>query len=174
MVDSLLGFTLPEDRPVIGMDLELMRTAMGFKVDEAKWVFGLNQVQWRRYTVDELMVPISNPTVALLLRLFSRRPDLIPFPPAADPEKLMEMASLNRRRLSLMLGKDASAANKWLNQGVELSGNVRRLAKLLENAIVEDPAWADEWIGEVDREAQRRGIPDLWHAGGWKKQQNQD
>lgn len=169
--NELIDLEIPNDRPVIGVDIELMRSATGFKVDELRWVLGLSLAQWLEYTKRHPNKPISNPTVALLLRLYTAKPHLIPLPPSADPVRIMKKADISQRRLSLMLGKQATSAGKWIKEGAELSGNVRRLAKHLED-IAEDPDALAQWESMVEQEASLRGVPDIWKQQGWKPGKN--
>jgi len=166
--DDLL-IVIPDDRPVIGMDLDMMRSTTGFKVDEICWIMGINARQWIQYTKHAPMDPIPNPTVALLLRLYARKPHLIPTPPSIDPKRLLEESGLSRGDLSLMLGKHSTIASKWCKQGVHLSGNVRRLATHMLEAIKEEgEAWQEDWREMVETEAKLREIDDIWEAKSWK------
>lgn len=172
---------IPLTRPVIGEDLDTVRDQMGLSTSEACWLFGLSMTKWMEVAKEGAKTPVKKPTLAMLVRVLNKRPDLtlMPVHPTAhevfarmhqvDPE-------LDKKRLSVYFGSEASSGYRWITKDSDISPALARLflvfTRLFDRAIKQGPVAAtrmmEEWRLMVESEAAERGIANIMHTGRWK------
>lgn len=168
---------IPKNRPVLGKDLDAVRTQYGLLVSDACWLFGLSITRWMQVAKDGADTPVSDPTLALLVRFLADHPELsvIPkFPTVPEMyEMINEVMPTDQKRFSVLFGSEASATYRWLRiPGSRQSPAVNRLMHYLKVALLtEQPnqrlKLLEDWRGTVEDEARARGVPDVFKTGGW-------
>lgn len=182
---------IPIDRPVTGDDIIALRDRLGISVSDMTWLLGISAATWGEITRERKddegnlkpSAVVADPTVALLARWLDAHVDdaarLIPnWPSPSELFRLLEslpatpaMGPIDRKRLGLSLGRDATTGSRWLRPTRTDSGtpaNVDRLVYFLHTAL--GARGAEAWI-EYRRlallEANLRGEPNLDTAQGW-------
>ncbi|WP_040477100.1 hypothetical protein [Paramagnetospirillum caucaseum] len=182
---------IPFDRPVCGEDIINLRERLGISVSDMMWLLGLTAAHWGEITSDKTnesgqkkyTAPVADPAVALLARWLDAHIDdaarLVPTWPT--PKELFDrlkqypespsMGTIDRKRLGLCLGRDATTGSRWLMKDRADSGtpaNIDRLLYFVTSAI--DDRGADAWVEYrrlAQHEASLRGEPNLDQAPGW-------
>ena len=168
---------IPTNRPVVGSDLESLRDELGLAVQETQCLLGITAHAWNRFVSRSPWEPLPHnyAAVALLTRLYMRHPELAQTPSMVDMRALRERLGMNKRAVSLMLGREATACHRWERAQEDEdgeaqarpSGHVTRLAHLL-NQIADMPRVLEDYIEIVNEESQARGVANLWSEGSWK------
>lgn len=168
---------IPDNRPVLGKDLDTIRQEFGMLTSDACWVFGLPITKWMNIVRKEPDRPINDPTLALLIRFLDQHPELnlIPkFPEASEMFDLItEIQEVDQKRFSLMFGSEASAAYRWLREDEpRMSPAVGRLMyyvrmALMAAAPVKRVDLLEKWRRTVLQEGRARGVDDVFKACTW-------
>lgn len=166
---------IPADRPVIGQDLDVIRQVFGILTADMSWATGQSITRWTKVVRQLGQEPLSDPTLALQLRLFDVAPYLNPipeYPSAAETYAyICELRpGTTAKEFALMLGAEGTAGYRWQRGGQRVGANARRLMYYLMKFLKasERPAQQlDNWIKLVGMEAKVRGVPDLFEAGRW-------
>lgn len=166
---------IPDNRPVLGKDLDAVRQQFGLLTSDACWLFGLSITRWTQIVRKAAELPVKDPTLALLVRFLDQHPELpvIPkFPTASEAFELINsVQETDQKRLSVLFGSEASAAYRWLRGGRQ-SPAVNRLMHFLKLAMLAHPfekraEVLDEWSATVVKEAEARKAPDIFKTGKW-------
>lgn len=169
--DRSLG-AIPPDRPVLGTDVLNLREQLGLMVDDFMWMMGLSVPQWHEIRHNP-HAPVKDPAIALLTRLLSAHPEVALVPPEPGVERVFSMFErfgLTKKQLSLWLGRDSSAVYRYLQQGSQVSSQVKRLLQIMEKMMVSPEtmqSFVESYRDLVEVEARARGIGDLNRAGRW-------
>ena len=132
---------IPDHRPVIGSDLELLRKRNGKTVSDMLYAFAMPPTRWYLYKNKLRDRPINKVTIALLARYYDQHPDELPTStPPYTPRQMSKMVGGPMKRLAVLLGNEAAASFRWLggSQGVKvgaMSPIAQRLAIYLSNEI---------------------------------------
>lgn len=171
--------TIPISRPVVGSDLDDVRKMMGISASDACWVFGLSMTKWTELVRKQPDQPLTNPSLALLVRSYDRYPHLCPLPKLPDAEEFSayvnEIMPIDNKHLSIMMGNEASSAYRWLTQESNTSPVFKRLAHVFMELGRSEKFRSKssrrrliyEWESMVDAEAKARGRDDIWKRGRW-------
>lgn len=163
---------LSRDKPVTGRDLDRLRLRLGgITVTDACWLFGLQRGRW--YALIKQDKPLDDTSLAVLMRVLDAYPQLCPVKPAPKPSYVYHWLrevhpNLDQRQFSLLLGREKSAAHRWLKQGVAVSPKVERLFNVLQTMILAGMQPLNSLEPLVVLEATARGI-DLTSEGMWSK-----
>jgi hypothetical protein len=159
--------TIPEDRPVFGGDLDMVRQHLGLLVGEACYLFSLSMTRWMHIVRQEPELPVKDSSLALLVRLYDQHPELCPIPKSPVPEELFELLSgvrgdLGQREFGALLGAEGTAAYRWLKRGSPPSPYVERLMTGLKRLMLSVPEHRrpeilEEWVRCVSAEGLARG-----------------
>lgn len=166
---------LSRDKPVTGRDLDRLRLRLGgITVTDACWLFGLQRGRW--YALTKQDTPLDDTSLAVLMRVFDAYPQLCPVKPAPKPSYVFHWLrevhpNLDQRQFSLLLGREKSAAHRWLKQGMAVSPKVERLFNILQTMILAGMQPMNSLEPLVVLEATSRGL-DLTRDGMWSTPQN--
>jgi transcriptional regulator with XRE-family HTH domain len=166
-------------KPVTGADLDDLRESHGLSANEVSFLLGLSMNQWSDYK-NLQSEPVSDPSLAILVRLLKRHPELVDamLPKAPRPleifRELSKHREISKRRFGLATGREGSAGYRWVSQHGRIAQGMQRLFLILQTRMRQLPpieqgkVW-DELEEVAQTEAAARGIGDLGRAGSWRK-----
>jgi hypothetical protein len=132
----------------------------------------------RKSRPDMRGAPWGDATTSILARFLERYPQCSLVPPKQDVQTVLDLIEdvcgedVRKRVFSLAMGREASAAHRWLTGTNETSTTIDHALRVLQIAMA-DPsigeyAW-DEWLKCVEEEAISRGEGDIWGRNSWPK-----
>ena len=166
-------------RPVLGQDLDELREQLGLSTMDACWLYGMSMTKWSEVINKNGRVPVESATLALLVRALKDHPEACPLPPmvkAADVyEEITKATQIDLKRLAITFGCEASSGYRWITIGSKISPVLARLfsiyksrhEKALKRGVKPAAEMRQEWEDMVMREAQVRGISDIFRVGRW-------
>lgn len=165
---------IPSTRPVVGLDLDLLRTRLGgITVTDACWLFGLQRNRW--YELVRSKEPLEDVTLAMMIRVYDMFPEMCPIKPVPKAEWVYHWLkeinpTLDQRTFSLLLGREKSAAHRWLKLGQSVSPKIERLFTTMQAMMIAqiNPLKAMEPLVQI--EASARGL-DV-NEGVWSTKDN--
>lgn len=166
---------IPENRPVIGSDLEDIRIMNGMSVADACWLFGMSPTKWTYVAKKGANQPVSS-TLALLARALDRDPPirLLPeMPNATEISSLLNgVSEVDKKRLAIISGNEACGGYRWLVLGTRQPAELQRLFYCLKQRLLMAPKGRRvevlaDWFKTVENEARARGITDIFRTGSW-------
>lgn len=162
----------PGDGPTLGLHLRMFRNELRLTVDEARFIFGLTMVAYKKMTVGAgLHLPVD-PSVAAQLRYYILRPDAIPLVfPKPTPAEVWEAIRALQPNITLeyygvTMGREKVSGWRWVKDEGNFGTIVERCARLLMKTIEEGEP--ETWEKIILREGAARGIPDVYQAGQWQ------
>jgi len=171
---------IPANKPVLGLHLALVKSQLGCSTADICWLLGVSITKWTQIVNGKGRDrPVTDPTLALMVRLLDSHPELslIPKAPSATEffEFMNEIAPTDQKRFSILLGAEASAANRWLTKGQRQGATQQRLMHclklfLLSRPAAERPELLDSWSNVVATEGKARGGKDVFKEGRWNKE----
>jgi hypothetical protein len=182
------------DRPITGEDLDALKERLKMSTQDACWLFGMPVNRWmivarnpgririvggkERYQAGA-KDPVSNASLALLVRVLRKRPDASPLPQAVPAEHVFKTLlqirpETDKKRFSILFGSEASSGYRWLKRGI-ISAPVARLFKVFMTLVAPDGEIQHAhsvrvlkaWEKMVEVEAKARGVHDIFKAGRW-------
>lgn len=170
---------IPSNRPVIGRDLETLRLAFGLSTHDTIWLLNLSITRWTDIVRTAPDAPVSDPSLALLVRLLVQHPELVQAllpakPHASEVFDLMRCAApIELKRFSTHLGAEASAGYRWMRPGAQPSAMVQRLMQCLRTVLHAQSndmrsQELSSWRNTVEQEAQARGVAQVLLTGRWR------
>lgn len=165
---------IPATRPVTGRDLNLLRTRLGgITVTDACWLFGLQRTRW--YALTKSDKPLEDVSLAMVARIYDNYPEFCPVKPAPRAQWVFEWLKqldpmLDQRSFSLLLGREKSAAHRWLKMGAAVSPKVERLFAAMHSMMLSRVNAAQVFEKIVKHEADARGL-DITE-GAWSTEDN--
>ena len=173
---------IPNTRPVLGKDLDVVRQQCGLLTSDACWLFGLSMTRWMQIVRQGPELPVKDPTLALLVRFLDEHPDALfmpKFPSVDEVYGLIESTQADKKglaqRFSVLLGSEGSAANRWRRgTGSRQSPAVLRLMLCIKSAMLARQPESraellDKWRQTVDLEGKARGVTDVFKEGKWNR-----
>jgi len=144
---------IPKNRPVVGQDFANVARDLDIKTPDMIYLVGSMPQPYYTLTQRTEMPHASTPgqqrpsiTQAILLRLISEDPSLLPLPRSPDIKVLFELcqsidSSFTRRHLAVLLGRDGTAGYKWLAQEGRspMRQEVERLKLIIWNKLTSTP-----------------------------------
>lgn len=170
---------IPLNRPVAGKDLIAIKEQFGLSTADAAWLFGISITRWSQVVNKGYDEHVSDPTLALLVRLLDQHPELPVVPKAPTAEEMFSMVNqivpTDQKRFSIAMGSEASASYRWLKRGGRQPAALQRLFYFLSLCILsrtegERIRLMDGWTKTVEAEAKARGVTDVFKAGRWTPQ----
>ena len=167
---------IPDNRPVLGRDLDAVRQEFGLLTNDIIWVLSMSITRWTQIVRQAPDEPVKDPTLALLVRFLAQHPELavVPKQPsAAELFALMnEAADVEPKRFATYLGAESSAAYRWMKSDARPSSTVTRLMHFMKTALLmQDNAgrtqMLEDWRKTVEQEAKARGVDDVFKSGRW-------
>lgn len=168
---------IPSNRPVVGKDLETVAQQFGMLVSDACWLFGISITKWTQIVRQAPDIPLTDPTLALLVRFLASHPELnvIPkFPGAAEMfAEVNKVQAVDQKRFAILFGSEASATYRWLRPGSRMSPAVARLMHYMRMALLALPperrvSEMEAWRLTVEQEGRARGVEDIFRSGAWR------
>lgn len=170
---------IPSNRPVIGRDLETLRLAFGLSTHDTIWLLNLSITRWTDIVRNAPDAPVSDPSLALLVRLLAQHPELLQAllpakPHASEVFDLMRSAApIELKRFSPHLGAEASAGYRWMRPGAQPSAMVQRLMQCLRTVLHAQSndmrsQELSSWRNTVEQEARARGVAQVLQTGRWR------
>lgn len=128
-------------RPVIGQDLDELREELGLSTMDACWLFGMSMTKWSKIVNKDGRVPVSNVSLALLVRALRAYPQACPIFPSVSAFDVKEQIDqtvrrhpnhedgliVDKKRMGIMFGCEASAGYRWLTTSSKISPVLVRL-----------------------------------------------
>jgi hypothetical protein len=168
----------PIERRILAKDLISLKTKLGLSTQEACWLFGMSITRWTGY-VQNQQEQISDPTLALLVRILSEWRDLsfIPKMPLASDlyETLNEIEPFDKKRFAVFFGSEASAGYRWLKLRQKPSPALGRLFLCANRLLDSLPNTSDrrrfvrDWASMVEFEGKTRGVQSIFLSGRWNE-----
>lgn len=167
---------IPNNRPVLGRDLDAIRQEFGLLTNDIIWVLNMSITRWMQIVRQAPDEPVKDPTLALLVRFLSQHPELavVPRQPsAAEVFALMnEVTEVEPKRFATYFGAETSAAYRWMKPDARPSSTALRLMHFMKTALLMQDAagrtqMLENWRKTVDQEARSRGVPDVFKSGRW-------
>lgn len=183
---------IPNDRPVLGKDLDAIRQSYGLTTTDACFLFGLSMTRWMHAVRRDFDLPLADTSLAVLARFMDKYPELFLLPKFPEPSDVFEKIravkgydQLSSRHFSLILGADSTAANRWLKQGGRQSPSVVRLLWHINEALdhtnpggkpkvdvdlnkISQTEVINQLLEMAKLEASLRGTVDLFKEGRWQ------
>lgn len=168
--------TIPKDRPVIGRDLEALRQQFALLTSDVCWLLGMSITKWTQVVRQNPDEPVSDPTLALLVRHLSEHPELQLIPRFPSPKEmfefLQEVGEVDAKSFGVMWGAEASAGYRWLRQEPDIVPGVSRLMHYVQLTMQAAPEneraeLLARWRRLVDIEAKSRGVDDVFKSKSW-------
>jgi hypothetical protein len=167
---------IPLNRPVIGRDLDEIKQQFGLSTADACYLFGLSITRWTQVVRARADEPLTDPTLALLVRLLADHPELSVIPKMPNANEMFnileEIAPLDQKRFSILLGAEASAGYRWRKQQSRQGPFLTRLMYYMKMALLsrtpgDKAVLLDEWSKVVEAEGRARGVDDVFRKGQW-------
>lgn len=175
-------------RPVRGEDLDALRDALGLSTSDACWLYGLSMPAWTKIAKrddpkEELhgaRKPLANVTLALLVRVLQKYPEMCPVMPAPSAEEVFNTIAqsqpeIDRKRMAIMFGCEASSGYRWLTTNSDLGPVLVRLYKMFmryheetKDSLRKGEKLIKDWEKMVEAEAEARGVTNVFSRGRWK------
>jgi hypothetical protein len=160
-------------KPLCGADLERWRLANGLTKASAADAFGLQVVKWDKLTDPKAAhLQIADPTVALLLQLYTTRPESSPVAQVVDMNEFYAFLGFDdkprdREMFAAMIGRSAPSAYRLLLHGGKPGRQLTRLVVALRRLGMSSKS-TRALMTKVAREVgEMQGCPDVLE-NGWK------
>lgn len=174
---------IPETRAVIGDDLNTLRERLGLGVGEACWLYGISMTKWMNIVNKAPKDPITNPSLALMIRSLSIHPDACPLPSTPSAQEIYDMINqglrleepMDLKRLAIMFGCEGSSGYRWITKQGEISPVLERLFQvfrtlfkpIMGNGQIACAKFILEWEQMITQEAEERNLEAIWKTGRW-------
>lgn len=159
--------------PLCGADLERWRLTNRLSQAGAADAFGLQVVKWYRLIDPKTRhLPIADPTVALLLQLYTTRPESAPVAQVADISGFYAFLGFDdnprdRELFAALIGRSASSAYRLLLHGGKPGRQLTQLVLALRRLGMTSKS-TRALMTKVAREVgEMQGCPDVLE-NGWK------
>lgn len=123
----------PQDRPIVGADLEEFRQRFGLDLNQIESIFGIaSRGAWYRITRKQADQPLKDKTLAILLRFYAQHPDLIPVPDL-DVREVWQKLGLEAGDFAQLIGRQTISGRDWA-KGTKPLPVVLEISKILNKA----------------------------------------
>lgn len=147
-------WTVPEgatiQRPILGQDLDELREELGLSTMDACWLFGMSMTKWSKVINKEGRMPVSNSSLALLVRALRAHPEASPVPKMVGANDVFDLVkdvrrqigndrsiAIDKKRLAIMFGCEASSGYRWVTKNSKISPVLARLFTVFQNRYTE-------------------------------------
>jgi hypothetical protein len=191
-----MAIEIPADRPVCGQDLDDVRKMLGLSVADACYLYGLSPTKWSQmvsgiqaipeinYKGSTAQTPVTDPTLALLVRCLAANPELPVIPQMPSPAEMSAMISNvtgnpTQRYFAVALGNESTSAYRWSRIGQQPPATAQRLLYALKLALVkrddaDKKAFMANWEKIVRTEAAARDAAgDVFETGKWPQTESE-
>lgn len=160
------------DPLMIGEKLSGLEDRIGMfhqrKMPQATLRHNLGQLPATRFNklVIERGQELVDPSLAILMRVFDKYPNLCPLFPFVDIEVLMEKCGIDsKRELSLLLGRDQVSATRYTSVESRKSPSPTTMMLTYIMYLFNEAGRLDEYREIVHKEAKHRGTDNLVSTG---------
>jgi len=160
-------------QPLCGADLERCRVKNGLTKASAADAFGLQVLKWDKLTDPETAhEQIGDPAVALLLALYTSRPESSPVAPAVDMKAFYAFLGFednprDREMFAALIGRSAPSAYRLLLHSGKPGKQLTRLVLALQRLGM-SPKATRALMSKMAREVgELQGCPDVLE-NGWR------
>lgn len=169
--------SIPENRAVLGRDLKEIKQLFGLSTQESCYLFGLSITKWTTIVNQQPDTPLSDPSLALLVRFLAIHPELsiIPKSPTATEmfDLIHKVIPMNAKEFSVFFGSEGSAYNRWKKNISRQGPSIQRLLYYFKLAIMGRPmseqvTLLNSWKNTVKSEGAARGVIDVFKTGQWR------
>jgi hypothetical protein len=163
------NYLIPMNKAVTGADILRLTESLNISYDESHWLFGVCVNTWTKIVRDGLNSIVTNPTVALLAKYYSHKPENVPIPHKVSFKDVHTASETPKiQYIGALLGKEKVTAHRWSKdneKGMSFSPPVQRLANHLVAECEEgNLAW---WEMMVESEAKSRGATNIFSDTNW-------
>lgn len=179
---------ITDKEPIIGHNIDELRVKLGLSIGDACWVFGIARNDWTSVIANSEPVDAA---LAELVRFYNAHPEFCPAKPPVDIGDLFDRMteasegalkrpvqaakgrgrrkanSLDMKAFAIMLGKEASAAYRWVKMGSNAAIPVVRMMEAMDAMLKQGKNPVSLFMKIADTEAKARGVPDVWTTGKW-------
>jgi hypothetical protein len=168
--------TIPVTRPVVGRDLDDVKRTFGLSTADACWLFGMSITKWTHVARRDADLPITDPTLALLVRFLDAHPELPVVPKGPNAVEMHELVDAiiptDQKRFSVLMGSEASGAYRWRRKESRQSPALLRLMYFMRMSLMsrddgDKVALLNDWSKVVEAEARARGVDNVFRVGRW-------
>jgi hypothetical protein len=158
---------IPDDRPVLNDDIENVRGMYNLRNNEIKELFGISDAKittMKKRPQD----PVDDPTVAIILRIFTKRPELFVerLVPSYDLKGIIHWLGGVDRHVGVYLGRNFFSGYRYMQKGQKGTVSINIVKGLLVRFLKEDKL--TDYIDVLQTEARARGIADIFEHGKWQ------
>ena len=163
---------IPNDRAFTGADLENFRQSLGLTVADICYLLGMNQNSWGETVNKDRLLPVKNPSIAILCRLIDQDESLLFIPKMVHPvtiyNLIKERRNISKANLSTLFGCSQTASTRWFS-GKRASPAVEKLGIVISNMIKKNgvDASVNKLRDAVKIESVNRNIPDIFETNNW-------
>ncbi len=168
------------ERLLVVGDIDVIRNSCSLDTQDSLYHLGLSQKKWNDLGKMNPLIPIRDPSLSILLRLYFNHPedlDAVKLPSILIDDVFEELnnpdnkvsRSLHPDEVALLLGFTPSCVQRWRlntsvhNKVVNYSPKQQRLISHFYQEI--KAGRFDDWYQVVMVEAKTRGIKNLWETG---------
>ncbi len=168
---------IPDNRPVIGRDLDTIKQQFGLSTADACHLFGMSITKWTHVARQGADVPVTDPTLALLARFLDGHPELNVIPRYPDPTEMYDFVNdihpVDQKAFSVLMGSEASATYRWRKTGSRPSPVLQRLMHYMRLSLLARDETGkvellSDWRTTVAQEGLVRGVPNVFKVGRWR------
>lgn len=126
---------IPLDRPVIGDDVNQLRTKLGISAVEMTYLVGMTMPKYSKMVSADKHEPVASPAIDLIIRVLDEDPSLSLLPkfvtPTALYDRLGHIRKIDLKRLSIMTGREASNGYRLISRKSRPAPMLSRVMSLL-------------------------------------------
>lgn len=153
------------EHAVTGRDIEDFRERFGLSWVDIIAITGIPRTRLNHYAKNPDQV-VDDVTVALMIRFYSRFPDLVPAPRRFSMplwyESIGGQSRIRLRLLSILFGRDANTGYRWMEKGAPLTTQMYNIVNLVNRKTDGLQALHDL----ACKEARYRGVAPFF-SGSW-------
>lgn len=174
---------IPNDRPVLGADLDDLRYLLGLTTLGACHLLGLDPPKYSLLR-NRAQEPLDRPSRALMIRHLEQHPEDSPIPrPPTFRDVLgvlnvLEPGKWSIGRAAILFGAKPGSGFRWNKNESATSPAIDNLFQVFINATRQRGVVAlREWVSNVETEARALGVTDMadfWRDGWPEPKRGQD
>lgn len=163
---ELFPIDIPEDRPVINDDIEMMRSFYGLRNNEIKEIFGISDTKITKMKKDPEGV-MDDAAVALTVRFYAKYPELLEKELKGEYslKSIVDWLGGIERHVGVLIGRNHFSGYRYIKKKQKGSTSVKTIKSILTHFLKEERM--TEYYEVIDTESKARGIKDIYEHGKW-------